>query len=174
MYPRFRRFSHVPSVLPTNVEQRISNLSKTCDLDRLHQFFKHVSSKPCNVLELGECSRSRIACNGLSVGDTGQAILFFFRSSTCQFHFEIIGTLPLFLLKFVPAFFFLVKNTKKSNQSNQRLSPRRVYTIFIRILRLFSVARVPFWEIILRSYSCLIFSGIKSFNLYSIKNHQEP
>jgi hypothetical protein len=63
---------------------------------------------------------------------------------------------------------------KNQNQSNQRLSPRRVYTIFIRILRLFSVARVPFWEIILRSYSCLIFSGIKSFNLYSIKNHQEP
>jgi hypothetical protein len=35
--------SHVPPILPTNVEQRIGNLTETGHLDRLHQFLKHVS-----------------------------------------------------------------------------------------------------------------------------------
>jgi hypothetical protein len=48
--------SHVPSVLPTNIEQGICDLTKACHLYGLHQFFKHVSTKPCNFLQLLERS----------------------------------------------------------------------------------------------------------------------
>ena len=49
-----KRFLHVAPILPTNVEQRIGNLTETGDLDRLHQFFKHVSTLPCNLLQLSK------------------------------------------------------------------------------------------------------------------------
>jgi hypothetical protein len=52
--------SHVPSVLPTNIEQRIGDLTKACHLHSLHQFFKHVSTKPSNFLQLLERSLGRI------------------------------------------------------------------------------------------------------------------
>jgi len=51
--------SHVPPILPTNVEQRIGNLTETGHLDRLHQFFKHVSTVPRNLLKLLQSS----SCN---------------------------------------------------------------------------------------------------------------
>jgi len=34
--------SHITSLLPTNVEQRISNLTQTRHFNGLHQFLKHV------------------------------------------------------------------------------------------------------------------------------------
>jgi hypothetical protein len=56
----FKVASHVPSVLPTDIEQRIGNLTKACHLYGLHQFFKHVATKPCHFLQLLERSIGRI------------------------------------------------------------------------------------------------------------------
>ena len=44
--------SHVAPILPTNIEQRIGNLTEARDLDGLHQFLEHVSALACDLLSL--------------------------------------------------------------------------------------------------------------------------
>ena len=44
--------SHVAPILPTDIEQRIRDLTEARDLHGLHQFLEHVSTLSCDLLQL--------------------------------------------------------------------------------------------------------------------------
>ena len=61
--------SHVSPILPTNVEQRIRDLTEARDLHGLHQFLEHVPTLACDLLQLSEGRLRGLAFHRLPVGD---------------------------------------------------------------------------------------------------------
>ena len=82
--------SHVAPILPTDVEQRIRDLTQAGDLDGLHQFLKHVPALSCHLLELGERGLRGLAFHRLSVNHPLQAGFLLLGRRTSEFHLKVV------------------------------------------------------------------------------------